>query len=109
MAKARILDRIRSPDDLKGLSREALHQLADEVRQRVLEIVAKRGGHLGAPLGVVELAVALHHVYDTPRDKVIWDVGHQCYPHKILTGRNHGMDDLRQHEVPSGFCRIVES
>jgi 1-deoxy-D-xylulose-5-phosphate synthase len=109
MATQRMLDRIRSPEDLKGLSREALHQLADEVRQRVLEVVAKRGGHLGAPLGVVELAVALHHVYDTPRDKVIWDVGHQCYPHKILTGRNPSMEDLRQHEGPSGFCRIVES
>lgn len=105
----KILTRISGPDDLKGLSREALHQLSDEVRQRVLEIVANRGGHLGAPLGVVELAVALHYVYDSPTDKIIWDVGHQCYPHKILTGRNADMDDLRRVDGPSGFCRISES
>jgi 1-deoxy-D-xylulose-5-phosphate synthase len=106
---SRILDRISDPDDLNGLSREALHQLSDEVRQRVLEIVANRGGHLGAPLGVVELSVALHYVYDSPTDKIIWDVGHQCYPHKILTGRNADMDRLRQVDGPSGFCRISES
>ncbi len=105
----RLLHRIHSPEDLKGLSREALHQLADEVRQRVLEIVSARGGHLGAPLGVVELTVALHHVFDSPRDRIVWDVGHQCYPHKILTGRNAAMDSLRQADGPSGFCRIVES
>jgi 1-deoxy-D-xylulose-5-phosphate synthase len=105
----RLLDRISGPDDLKSLSRPALHQLAEEVRHRVLEVVAKRGGHLGAPLGVVELTVALHYIYDSPRDKIIWDVGHQCYPHKILTGRNAWMDDLRQADGPSGFCRIVES
>lgn len=104
-----ILDRIEGPEDLKSLSREALHELADEVRHRVLDIVALRGGHLGAPLGVVELSVALHYLYDSPRDKIIWDVGHQCYPHKILTGRNAQMDDLRQAEGPSGFCRISES
>lgn len=104
-----LIDRITGPEDLKGLSREALHQLKAEVRRRVLEIVAQRGGHLGAPLGVVELSVALHYVYDSPTDKIIWDVGHQCYPHKILTGRNRSMDDLRQADGPSGFCRIVES
>ena len=105
----RLLDRVRSPEDLKGLSREALHQLAGEVRQRVLDVVSSRGGHLGAPLGVVELTVALHHVFDSPRDKIVWDVGHQCYPHKILTGRNADMERLRQADGPSGFCRIVES
>ncbi|HUP02058.1 MAG TPA: 1-deoxy-D-xylulose-5-phosphate synthase [Gemmatimonadota bacterium] len=105
----RLLDRIEGPDDLKGLSREALHQLVGEVRERVLDIVARRGGHLGAPLGVVELTVALHTIYDSPRDRIIWDVGHQCYPHKILTGRNAAMDDLRQADGPSGFCRISES
>ncbi|MDX1661665.1 MAG: 1-deoxy-D-xylulose-5-phosphate synthase [Gemmatimonadota bacterium] len=104
-----ILDRIEGPDDLKRLEREELRELAVAVRRRVLEVVAKRGGHLGAPLGVVELSVALHYVYDSPRDKIIWDVGHQCYPHKILTGRNEWMDDLRQEDGPSGFCRIVES
>ncbi|MDX1622656.1 MAG: 1-deoxy-D-xylulose-5-phosphate synthase [Gemmatimonadota bacterium] len=104
-----ILERIEGPDDLKGLSRDALKRLAEAVRQRVLEIVARRGGHLGAPLGVVELTVALHHLYDSPRDKIVWDVGHQCYPHKILTGRDEWMEDLRQAGGPSGFCRIEES
>ncbi|HUP19427.1 MAG TPA: 1-deoxy-D-xylulose-5-phosphate synthase [Gemmatimonadota bacterium] len=105
----KLLDRIRGPEDLRGLSREELRRLADEVRNRVLEIVAKRGGHLGAPLGVVELTVALHAVFDSPRDKILWDVGHQCYPHKILTGRNEWMDDLRNEGGPAGFCRISES
>lgn len=104
-----MLDRIRGPEDLKGLSRASLHQVAAEVRRRVLEVVALRGGHLGAPLGVVELTVALHTVFDSPTDKIIWDVGHQSYPHKILTGRNSDMDRLRQADGPSGFCRIVES
>jgi 1-deoxy-D-xylulose-5-phosphate synthase len=104
-----LLDRISDPRDLKSLTREELPQLAEEVRQRVLEVVARRGGHLGAPLGVVELTVALHYVFDSPRDKIVWDVGHQSYPHKILTGRNDWMDDLRQADGPSGFCRIVES
>lgn len=105
----RLLDSIEGPEDLKGLSRESLHALAGEVRERILEIVARRGGHLGAPLGVVELTVALHRVYDSPRDRIVWDVGHQCYPHKILTGRNAGMDRLRKSDGPSGFCRIIES
>ena len=104
-----LLDRIQGPQDLKSLTRAELRQLAGEVRGRVLEVVAGRGGHLGAPLGVVELSVALHHVFDSPRDKIIWDVGHQCYPHKILTGRNEEMDRLRQADGPSGFCRISES
>jgi 1-deoxy-D-xylulose-5-phosphate synthase len=104
-----LLDRISDPRDLKSLTREELLQLAEEVRQRVLEVVARRGGHLGAPLGVVELTVALHYVFDSPRDKIVLDVGHQSYPHKILTGRNDWMDDLRQADGPSGFCRIVES
>jgi 1-deoxy-D-xylulose-5-phosphate synthase len=104
-----LLDRISDPRDLKSLTREELPQLAEEVRQRVLEVVARRGGHLGAPLGVVELTVALHYVFDSPRDKIVLDVGHQSYPHKILTGRNDWMDDLRQADGPSGFCRIVES
>jgi 1-deoxy-D-xylulose-5-phosphate synthase len=106
---SRILDRISEPSDLKSLGRDELRQLTEEVRQRVLEVVARRGGHLGAPLGVVELTVALHYVFDSPRDKIVWDVGHQSYPHKILTGRNDWMNDLRQAGGPSGFCRIVES
>jgi 1-deoxy-D-xylulose-5-phosphate synthase len=104
-----LLDRISDPRDLKSLTREELPQLDEEVRQRVLEVVARRGGHLGAPLGVVELTVALHYVFDSPRDKIVLDVGHQSYPHKILTGRNDWMDNLRQADGPSGFCRIVES
>ena len=81
-----ILDRVASPADLRALPDRDLPQLADELRREVIEVVSQTGGHLGSSLGVVELTVALHAVFDTPRDKVIWDVGHQCYPHKILTG-----------------------
>ena len=82
-----LLDRIKLPSDLRKLSRDQLRQAADELRTATLDAVSVTGGHLGAGLGVVELTVALHYVYDTPRDRLIWDVGHQAYPHKILTGR----------------------
>ncbi|MCE8442592.1 1-deoxy-D-xylulose-5-phosphate synthase N-terminal domain-containing protein, partial [Rhodovulum sulfidophilum] len=82
-----LLDGIVSPSDLKALSDAQLGQVAQELRQEVISAVSETGGHLGAGLGVVELTVALHAVFDTPRDKLIWDVSHQCYPHKILTGR----------------------
>ena len=82
-----ILDRVTYPSDLKALSDRELRLLADELRAETISAVSVTGGHLGAGLGVVELTVALHAVFDTPRDKIIWDVGHQCYPHKILTGR----------------------
>src|SRR6185436_6800778 len=82
-----LLDRVHLPSDLKSLSDRELRQLADEVRAETISAVSVTGGHLGAGLGVVELTVAIHAVFDTPRDKLIWDVGHQCYPHKILTGR----------------------
>ncbi|MBM3633411.1 MAG: 1-deoxy-D-xylulose-5-phosphate synthase [Alphaproteobacteria bacterium] len=94
---------------MKGLSMDALHLLAAEVRQETIHNVSRTGGHLGASLGVVELTVALHHVFDTPQDKVIWDVGHQSYPHKILTGRREQMSRLRQAGGPSGFTRRSES
>lgn len=103
------LDKVQLPSDMKGLSIEALRHLADELRQETIHAVSQTGGHLGASLGVVELTVALHHVFDTPQDKLIWDVGHQAYPHKILTGRRKEMGQLRQVDGPSGFTRRSES
>lgn len=103
------LDQIKTPADMKDLSKEFLRQLADEVRQETIQVVSQTGGHLGASLGVVELTVALHHVFDAPQDKLIWDVGHQAYPHKILTNRRSQMSLLRQKGGPSGFTRRSES
>ena len=91
-----ILDSIRSPSDVKNLSAAELQQLADEVRQRLIAVVSQTGGHIGAGLGVVELTVALCAAFDSPRDKIVWDVGHQGYPWKILTGRNARLPTLRQ-------------
>ncbi|MGB2166678.1 MAG: 1-deoxy-D-xylulose-5-phosphate synthase N-terminal domain-containing protein, partial [Candidatus Puniceispirillales bacterium] len=82
-----LLDKIHVPADMKSLSRGELRQLADELRHETISAVSRTGGHLGAGLGVVELTVALHYIFDTPDDRLIWDVGHQAYPHKILTGR----------------------
>jgi 1-deoxy-D-xylulose-5-phosphate synthase len=104
-----LLDRIHLPSDLKNLSAEQLKQLADELRQETVDAVAKTGGHLGAGLGVVELTVALHYVFDTPADRLIWDVGHQAYPHKILTGRRDRIRTLRQGGGLSGFTKRAES
>ncbi len=104
-----MLDRVRLPADLKGLSLDDLRMLADDLRQETIDTVSVTGGHLGAGLGVVELTVALHHVFDTPHDKLIWDVGHQCYPHKILTGRRDRIRTLRQGGGLSGFTRRAES
>ena len=104
-----LLDQIRSPADLRGKSAAALRQIADELRIDVIESVSRTGGHLGSSLGVVELTVALHAVFDTPRDKLIWDVGHQCYPHKVLTGRRDRMHTLRQEGGLSGFTKRSES
>ncbi|MEL6570152.1 MAG: 1-deoxy-D-xylulose-5-phosphate synthase [Pseudomonadota bacterium] len=103
------LDCIAGPSDLRGLSDQTLTSLADEVRAEVIKAVAQTGGHLGSSLGVVELAVAIHAVFDTPRDKLVWDVGHQCYPHKILTGRRDRMTTLRQEGGLSGFTKRAES
>jgi 1-deoxy-D-xylulose-5-phosphate synthase len=104
-----ILDRVRFPADLKALSDRDLRLLADDVRAETISAVSVTGGHLGAGLGVVELTVALHAVFDTPRDKVIWDVGHQCYPHKILTGRRDRIRTLRMEGGLSGFTKRSES
>ncbi|MFI0395796.1 1-deoxy-D-xylulose-5-phosphate synthase [Paracoccus jiaweipingae] len=104
-----VLDRVSLPSDLKALTDRQLHQLADELRAETISAVSETGGHLGAGLGVVELTVALHAVFDTPRDKIIWDVGHQCYPHKILTGRRDRIRTLRQGGGLSGFTKRSES
>jgi 1-deoxy-D-xylulose-5-phosphate synthase len=109
VSKTPLLDRVRFPSDLKNLSAEQLRQLADELRTETVDAVAKTGGHLGAGLGVVELTVALHYVFDTPDDKLIWDVGHQAYPHKILTGRRDRIRTLRQGGGLSGFTKRAES
>ena len=104
-----LLNSIHSPADMKGLDRRSLKQLADELRGFVLQSVSRTGGHLSSNLGTVELTVALHHVYDTPHDRIIWDVGHQSYPHKILTGRKEQMSGLRQFGGISGFPKRSES
>jgi 1-deoxy-D-xylulose-5-phosphate synthase len=104
-----LLDQVRTPDDLRLLAEGDLRQLADELRRETIDVVSVTGGHLGAGLGVVELTVALHWVFDTPRDRLIWDVGHQAYPHKILTGRRDRVRTLRQGGGLSGFTRRSES
>ena len=104
-----LLDRVRAPADLRALPQTALGQLADELRRETLDAVSTTGGHLGAGLGVIELTVALHYVFDTPRDRLIWDVGHQAYPHKILTERRDRIRSLRQGGGLSGFTRRAES
>ncbi len=107
--KTPMLDRVHLPADMKALSDRELRQLADELRAETISAVSVTGGHLGAGLGVVELTVALHAVFDTPRDKIIWDVGHQCYPHKILTGRRDRIRTLRAEGGLSGFTKRSES
>src|ERR687894_1144666 len=104
-----LLDTLGSPEDLRRLPEGRLAQVAAELRAELIEAVSVTGGHLGAGLGVVELTVALHHVFDTPRDKLIWDVGHQAYPHKILTGRRERIRTLRQGGGLSGFTKRSES
>jgi 1-deoxy-D-xylulose-5-phosphate synthase len=104
-----LLDRVKVPADLRNFSTEQLKQVADELRAETIDTVATTGGHLGASLGVVELTVAIHAVFDTPRDRLIWDVGHQAYPHKILTGRRYRIRTLRQPGGLSGFTRRSES
>jgi 1-deoxy-D-xylulose-5-phosphate synthase len=104
-----LLDKVRAPADLRRLPESDLPQLASELRAELIDIVSHTGGHLGAGLGVIELTVALHHVFNTPDDRLIWDVGHQAYPHKILTGRRDRMRTLRQENGLSGFTRRAES
>jgi 1-deoxy-D-xylulose-5-phosphate synthase len=104
-----ILDRINSPADLKSLTRDELRTLAAEMRERLIDICSRTGGHIGAGLGVVELTIALHYVMDTPTDKLVWDVGHQGYPHKMLTGRRDRFETLRKEGGLSGFLKRSES
>ena len=104
-----LLDTISTPDDLRSLKQEQLRQLADELRAEVISAVGTTGGHLGSGLGVVELTTAIHYVFDTPRDRLVWDVGHQCYPHKILTGRRDRIRTLRMGGGLSGFTKRSES
>src|SRR6202161_2246331 len=104
-----LLDTVNTPADTRAFSLPELRQLADELRAETVDAVSVTGGHLGGGLGVVELTVALHHVFETPRDIVIWDVGHQAYPHKILTGRRERIRTLRQGKGLSGFTKRAES
>lgn len=107
--KETLLDGIAEPEDLRRLDESDLKTLADELRAELIRVVSRTGGHLGAGLGVVELTVALHYIFDTPRDRLIWDVGHQSYPHKILTARRERMTSLRQGGGLSGFTKRAES
>jgi len=109
MTKYKYLDKINFPSDLKTLTLEELKIVADELRTELIEVVAETGGHLGAGLGVVELTLALHYVFDTPKDKLVWDVGHQSYPHKIITGRKNKIRTLRKGNGLSGFTKRSES
>ena len=104
-----LLDRVQLPADLRGLARDDLPRLAEDVRARLVDVCSRTGGHIGAGLGVVELTIALHFAFDTPRDQLVWDVGHQGYPHKLLTGRNDRMETLRQEDGVSGFLKRSES
>jgi 1-deoxy-D-xylulose-5-phosphate synthase len=104
-----LLKAISGPADVRRLERQQLRELADEVRERLIDVVSQTGGHFAPGLGVVELTVALHYVFDTPRDRLVWDVGHQAYPHKILTGRNERLPTIRQKNGISGFLRREES
>ena len=109
MTPDRLLDRIDRPQDLHGLSEDELQRVAQEVREHIIDTVGEIGGHFGANLGTCELAVALHSLLDSPRDKIVWDVGHQAYPHKVLTGRRDALPTIRQYEGLAPFCAIYES
>jgi 1-deoxy-D-xylulose-5-phosphate synthase len=104
-----ILDKVNFPEDLKRLDTDELNNLANDIREYILDVISKTGGHLAAGLGTVELSIALHYVFDTPIDKIIWDVGHQCYPHKVLTGRKNKLRSIRKYGGLSGFLKIEES
>ena len=104
-----LLDKVNSPSDLRKLDNSELKLLADDIRAYILEVISQTGGHLAAGLGTVELYISLHYIFRTPIDKIIWDVGHQCYPHKILTGRKDKMLTIRKYKGISGFLKIDES
>src|ERR1700757_1156069 len=103
-----LLTQIEKPQDLHGLSDDQLQQVADEVRNYIIDTVGEIGGHFGANLGSVEIAVALHSLLDSPRDKILWDVGHQAYPHKILTGRRDRLGTIRKYGGLAPFCSMLE-
>src|ERR1700710_1328590 len=105
----KLLDQIGRPQDLHALSEEQLQLVAQEVREHIIDTVGEIGGHFGANLGTCEIAVALHSVLDSRTDKILWDVGHQAYPHKILTGRRDQLDTIRKYEGLAPFCSIQES
>jgi 1-deoxy-D-xylulose-5-phosphate synthase len=105
----RLLDSIDGPEDLAGMRDEQLAQVAQEVRELIIDVIGEIGGHFGANLGTCELATVLHSLLASPRDKVLWDVGHQAYPHKILTGRRDRLDTIRKYEGLAPFCSIEES
>ena len=107
--KHSMLDTIDSPEDLRRLEIPELVELAEEIRERIISVVSRTGGHLAPSLGTVELAIALHYVFNTPVDKIVWDVGHQAYAHKLLTGRRGAFGSLRQYKGISGFLRRDES
>src|SRR5436853_4800160 len=109
LSQNRLIDGVHMPEDLRRLPESDLRQLADELREETISAVSVTGGHLGAGLGVIELTVALHWIFDTPRDRLVWDVGHQSYPHKIITGRRERIRTLRQGGGLSGFTRRAES
>lgn len=100
-----VLDEINTPSDIKELGNHQLKLLANDIRAYILEVISRTGGHLAAGLGTVELSISLHYVFNTPIDKIIWDVGHQCYPHKILTGRKDKMSTIRKYKGISGFLK----
>ena len=104
-----VLDKVNNPNDLKGLTTKEKEELASEIREKILETVSKTGGHLASNLGIVELTIAMHSVFNSPKDKIIWDVGHQTYVHKILTGRKDKFDTLREYEGLAGFPKTMES
>ena len=108
MKEYKFLDKVKFPSDIRKLKLSELKILSNEVREELIDAVSVTGGHLGAGLGVVELSVALHYVFDTPNDKLVWDVGHQSYPHKILTGRKEKIRTLRQGNGLSGFTKRSE-
>ena len=104
----KILNKVNYPKDLKSLNTKEKEQLAEEIREFIIDTVSKTGGHLASNLGIVELTIALHSIFDTPKDKIVWDVGHQTYVHKILTGRKDKFHTLRQYNGLSGFFGILQ-
>src|SRR3989304_1434359 len=109
MSEQKLIDYITTPQQLRLLDDRQLLELSDQLRERIIEVVSKRGGHLASNLGITELTIALHHVFDFTHDRLTWDVGHQCYAHKILTGRGERFDTLRQSGGLSGFPSPAES